>query len=146
MAVSLKGYKMARTFGNSKKYQQQKAFKKRLNKVITGLIKLLKQYPNAVKTVQRFRGCLENPQNDDAGRLPLYAINPYVHKKSKIDAVLVKLSILVQNYWSYYNTKSDTLADLVDKQTANLEEIIKIGLVNYKLTGKKYPGYLLEKR
>jgi len=94
---------MTRTnsFSDINHYQAKTQIKERFNKILTDLQKTVEQNGYAVQAVQRFRGCLENPENSDVSRLPVFAPVPACPKPNKILCVLHLISYTVQLYWAF---------------------------------------------
>lgn len=136
-----------RNFGNIKLYQEKQQVKRRLDKILTEIQVIVRQSPRTVQLCQRFRDCLNNPENDDSGRLPVYCLDPFAHSKNKYECILTILSIAVQTYWGFCNSDGGlAFRDRLNEYLDLLGLVITDGLDKYKVMGTKYPGYSLERK
>lgn len=132
------------SFGDIEHHQAKMQIKERFNKVLTDLQKTVEQNGYAVQTVQRFRGCLENPENSDVSRLPFYSDMPFAMSRNKIKCVLSLVSFAIQRYWQFC-TGNQLVKDSLDVYLNWLENIIVKGLKAFKIRKSKSPrGYYLE--
>ncbi len=120
------------SFGNVEHYQAVKAIKERFNKVLTDLQKTVKQNGYAVQTVQRFRGCLENPANNDVFRLPFYSSTLLSATRHKIRCILCVISFIMQSYWEFC-TGDKEARKIIAAGLSDLENYAEKGLKAFKI-------------
>lgn len=123
----------------------KKEIKERFEKILTDLRKTVERNGHAVQTIERFRGCLENPENSSVSRLPFYAPTSFSHKHSKIDCVLCVISWAIQEYYSFC-AGNRNVEKLLIASLDKLENYTVKGLILFKIAGTKYPHgfYLVE--
>ena len=133
------------SLGDAEFYQAKQEIKNRFHKVLTDLQKTVERNGYAVQAVQRFRGCLENPENNDVSRLPVYAPLPYSLKRNKIRCILSIISYTIQRYWDFYNGNRE-MYGLVNNKLIDLKNIAKKELKAFKIMQCVVPGeyYLKE--
>lgn len=130
------------SFGNIEFFQAKKEIKERFNGILTKLQKTVERNGHAVQTVQRFRGCLENPEQSDVSRLPFYSDVPFSRVHHKISCVLCVLSHTIQLYWSFC-TGNQGVRKIIAASLCDLENYTIKGLKAYR-TVKHSLGYYLE--
>ncbi len=120
------------SFGVIEHYQAKKQIKERFNKVLTDLQKTVEQNGYAVQTVQRFRGCLENPKNNDVSRLPFYSPGPLSATRQRIRCVLCVISYIMQSYWAFC-TGNKEARKIIAAGLSDLENYAEKGLKAFKI-------------
>lgn len=131
------------SFGDVEHYQAKKEIKERFNKILTDLQKTVERNGYAVQTVQRFRECLENPENNDISRLPFYSETPFSSKRNRIQCILCWISCTIQMYWNFCNG-DDKPVELINRSLSELEHYIKKGLKAFRTVHKPEGYYLVE--
>ena len=137
-------YRRDHNFEDPDFYQAKVATKQRFTKVLFDLQETAKKNGYAVQTIQRFRKCLNNPENGDISRLPFYSNTALSKKCNKITCVLSLISFIIQKYWQFCaddkGTETTISAGLFD-----LENIVEKGLKAFKLSKSQSPkGYYLK--
>ncbi len=128
----------------------KKEIGERFEKILTNLRKTVEQNGYAVQTIERFRECLENPEDNDVTRLPFRSFNyAFSLKHNKIKCVLCVVSYTIQLYWAFCMFKCDATYQLEKDKLytylSELENYAAKGLAAFKIAGTKYPdGYYLE--
>ncbi len=124
----------------------RKEIKVQFEKILTDLRKTVERNGYAVQTIERFRGCLENPENSNVSRLPLYSPTSFSPKHNKINCVLCVIGFTVSIYWDFCNGHKE-LETKITKNLSKLERIAEKGLGVFRIAGEKYPDgyYLVEK-
>lgn len=131
-------------FGDIEFYQTKKEIKERFEKILTNLRKTVEKNGNAVQIIERFRGCLENPENNDITRLPFYSFNSISRKRKKIHCVLCLTGYTIQIYWSFC-VGNKLVKNTIGAGLNKLENYAIKGLDAFKIIGTKYPnGYSLK--
>lgn len=128
-----------KSLGDPEFYQAKVKIKKRFNKILTDLQKTVERNGYAVQIVQRFRGCLENPENSDISRLPFYSDKPTSLKRNKINCILCVISCTMQMYWHFCNGDKEP-EELINKSLYVLENYVTQGLKSFKAI--RYTGSL----
>lgn len=122
----------------------KKEIKKRFEKILTDLRKTVERNGYAIQTVERFRGCLENPENNSVDQLPFYSDTVFSHKRSKTSCILCMVSCIVQLYWEFC-TGNQEQRKIIDACLDSLERYAAKGLAAFKIAGTRYPhGFYLE--
>lgn len=129
------------SFGDTGHYQAIQKIKERFNKLLTDLQKTVERSPQAVQTVQRFRGCIEvtGLVDQDASRLPFYSQGVYSPKPNKIGCVLCLLSYTVQLYWRFC-AGNKLLQSTVEDNLHDLEQIAIKRLEAFKISKSAHFG------
>lgn len=135
-------YRKDQNFEDPEFYQAKQQIKERFNKILTDLQQTVERNGYAVVTIQRFRGCLENPENSDVSRLPFYSITPFSKKRNRIQCILSLISCTVQMYWNFCNGDQVVEALLIPSLD-RLENYAAKGLKAFG-TVLKPEGYFLE--
>ncbi len=122
----------------------RKEIKKRFSAVLTDLRKTIERNGYAVQTIERFRGCLENPGGSEVSRLPLFSPTSFSLKHHhKIYCILCVISYGMQLYWALCAGDKkviESLPGILDQ----LENYAAKGLAAFKIAGTRYPdGYYL---
>ena len=97
------------------------------------------------QTIQRFRPCIEPNEALGESQLPFYSKKPESHVRNKDFCVLCNLSYTVQLYWKFCEAENSEAGAPVGCWLEELEEYAKLGPKKFKIAGKKYPGYVLER-
>ncbi len=132
------------SFGNVDLIIFKRDFEKQFRKTLT-TIQYLHQNQYYREACQKFRDCIKPDKTFNTTRLPVYSAVGLSPAQRKINCVLSKVSYIIQLYWEFYKGKTE-LAEPLKKNLQTLEEYIKNGLDAYKISGKKWPGYFLERK
>ena len=136
------------SFGDTEFYQVKQEIKKRFDKILIALQKTVEKNGYAVVTVQRFRDCLKNPEDNNVSRLPYYSNTPFATAHNKVECVLSIISFIAQRYWMFCGKNKlyeDHIKSSIDVHLDWLENIAARGLKAFKLAKSHSPrGYYLE--
>lgn len=106
---------------------QKKEIKTQFYNVLTDLRTTLKQSPFAVRACEKFRDCLEHPENDDLGRLPEISLTKAPQKYKEICYILLTIENLIVLYWNFCDGNKTELLG-ISEELESLEGVVKKGV------------------
>ena len=122
----------------------RKELETRIHQVLVKLPKLVRHRLQS-DSFWRIAECMRVTENTyDFGRLPVYYKKPFAPRAKKYDCVRALATFVIVKWWDYSlgrNRSPYPIAFLTQ-----LEEIVELGLIAFKVTGTYEKGFKLEKK